>query len=550
VIPAAWVPIARYNRQRSSGVRKVEKVLIVVPPLVNRDESDLDPSRPDIESYRLVSPVEPTSVAADLLNRGYTVKLFDIGAYIDSRAERLAAFLADFRPDTVVVVQSILTFATAQDWDGKAVFDAARAHDPGIVTILTGNNATNYPGVAVTAGVCDYSIKGEVDFAVGDLLDRLTSGAALEEVSGLSRRMDGQTFSNPDYPAVQVEQLPLPAYSILEPDQKRQYSKMLEFGKIRYPAKSVQYRDVMTSRSCTLRCSFCSVAYLRGEKQKYRRKPLERVLAEIEMALEDGIEEIHFFDDLFVQSEQQILDFTDAIARRNLKFNWFVAQGMPLWPLTRVALAAMREAGMYRIIAPFESGSNRGLKKVVGKVHSTIEHHHDVIEWAHAAGIELIGMFVIGMPGETRGEIYETLRFAEAHPQIDYSVFSIATPMVGTRLMRQVTEQGRLDDQGKINRVIKRTVALYHTDEFSEYELGVIRAFDWDRINFSTPQRQEKYAGMVGISTQQLLELREHSKQTFYRFFPDYDGPTTFHDLYPHPGMYRKGEPLIPQELY
>jgi hypothetical protein len=124
VIPAAWVPIARYNRQRSSGVRKVEKVLIVVPPLVNRDESDLDPSRPDIESYRLVSPVEPTSVAADLLNRGYTVKLFDIGAYIDSRAERLAAFLADFRPDTVVVVQSILTFATAQDWDGKAVFDA------------------------------------------------------------------------------------------------------------------------------------------------------------------------------------------------------------------------------------------------------------------------------------------------------------------------------------------------------------------------------------------------------------------------------------------
>jgi hypothetical protein len=55
---------------------------------------------------------------------------------------------------------------------------------------------------------------------------------------------------------------------------------------------------------------------------------------------------------------------------------------------------------------------------------------------------------------------------------------------------------------------------------------------------------------MVGISTQQLLELREHSKQTFYRFFPDYDGPTTFHDLYPHPGMYRKGEPLIPQELY
>jgi anaerobic magnesium-protoporphyrin IX monomethyl ester cyclase len=528
----------------------IEKVLIVVPPLVNRDESDLDPSRPDIESYRLVSPVEPTSVAADLLGRGYAVRLFDLGAYMTERGERLNAFLQDFQPQAVVVVQSIITFATAQDWDGKAVFDAARRIDPGLVTILTGNNATNYPGVAVGEEVCTYSIKGEVDFAVGELLDRLNASQPLDNLAGLSRRVDGAVVNNPDSPSVKIESLPMPAYHILEPDQKSQYSKMLEFGKIRYPEKSVRYRDIMTSRSCTLRCSFCSVAHLRGETQKYRRKSVARILAEIEAALEDGVEEIHFFDDLFAHSEQQILEFTEAILRRRLKFHWFVAQGMPMWPLTKDALAAMREAGMYRVIAPFESGSNRVLKKVVGKVHSTVEHHHNVIEWVHAAGLELIGMFVIGMPGETRGEIYETLKFAESHPQIDYTVFSIATPMVGTRLMRQVVEQGRLDDQDKINRVIKRTVALYRTDEFSEYELGVIRAFDWDRINFSTPERQARYAGMVGITLQQLLELRQHSQSTFRRFFPDYDGPLSFHDLHDHPGMFLKRGPLIPQELY
>jgi len=531
-------------------VTTITKVLLVVPPLVNRDESDIDPTRPDIESYRLVSPVEPTSVAADLIRRGFTVRIFDLGAYMTERSERLAAEFTEFGPDAVVVVQSIITFATAQDWDGKAVFDIGRAAVPGLVTVLTGNNATNYPGVAVGAGICDFSIKGEVDFAVGNLLEQLNRSQPIESLPGLSRRVDGAVVNNPDYPKVDIDSLPMPAYHILDPSQKLQYSKMLEFGKIRFPEKSVNYRDIMTSRSCTLRCSFCSVAHLRGETQKYRRKSLARVVAEIEAALEDGVQEIHFFDDLFAHSEQQIHEFADAIVNRHLRFHWFVAQGMPLWPLTKDAISAMREAGMYRIIAPFESGANRVLKKVVGKVHSTTEHHHDVIQWSQQAGLELIGMFVIGMPGETRDEIYETLKFAEAHPEIDYSVFSIATPMVGTRLMRQVTEQGRLDDQGVINRVIKRTVALYHTDEFSEYELGVIRAFDWDRINFSTVDRQERYASMVGISTQQLQELRDHSHQTFRRFFPDYDGPLTFHDLYRHPGMFLKGGPLIPQELY
>lgn len=533
-------------------VRMVSKVLIVVPPLVNTgDEGDLNPDRPDFEAYRLVSPVEPTVVAADLLSRGFTVKLFDLGTYLTGRFERLDEFLTAFAPDAVVVIQSILTFATAQDWDGKRVFDLARQRSPGVVTVLTGNSATNYPDKAVREGVCDYAIRGEVDFAVGELLTMLDRGGEVAAVPGLACRLaSGEVFVSDRYPAVDVAKLPLPAYHLLEPDQKAQYAKTLERAKIRFPEKSNRYRDIMTSRGCILRCSFCSVAYLRGERQKYRRKPLDMVMAEIESALEDGIEEIHFFDDLFVQSEAQILEFTDELRRRNLRFHWFVGQGQPLWPLTREALAAMKETGMYRIICPLESGNNRVLKEVVGKVYSTVEHHSNVVTWARELDLEIIGMFVVGMPGEKRHEILDTVRFAEAHPEIDYSVFSIATPMVGTRLMRQVTREGRLDDQDKINRVIKRTVALYETDAFNAYEMGVVRTFDWDRINFPTMERRAKYARMVGITLEQLDIVREYSKKTFYRFFPGYDGPRSFTELYDQPGLFKALEPAIPSTLY
>ena len=162
--------------------------------------------------------------------------------------------------------------------------------------------------------------------------------------------------------------------------------------------------------------------------------------------------------------------------------------------------------------------------------------------------MEIIGMVVVGLHGETRGEILDTIRFAEAHPEIDYSVFSIATPMVGTRLMQQVTKDGSLADVNSINKIIKRTVALYKTGEFDEYEMGVIRAFDWDRINFSTEERRLKYARMVGVTMEQLDEMRAHSRHTFEEYFPDFQGPYSFEEL--TPGLYQEMEPLIPASLY
>lgn len=539
------------NSPPSVDENSARRVLIVVPPLVGADEEQFDPGsdRPDFEARRLVSPVEPLTVAAVLSERGFDVRIFDMGVHPESRYEKFEADYREFEPDYLAVVQAIITFATAQDWDGDKVFRISREISPGIRTVLTGNNATNYPGVAVEKNVCDYSIKGEVDFALPDLFSRLASGKIYNDIDGLSYKAhDGTLVNNPKYPAVDVSKLPVPAYELLDEMHIQQYARILERGKIRYPEKNHNYRDIMTSRSCILRCSFCSVAHLRGPRQRYRKKPLALLIDEITAALDSGIGEVHFFDDLFAQSTDEIIKFCDQVVKRGMKFNWFVAQGMPLWVLTEEALTAMRDAGMYRLIAPFESGNQRVLREVVGKIKSTIDHHHNAANWASKLGIELIGMFVVGMAGEERSEILDTVTFAEQHPEIDYSVFSIATPMVGTRLFDKV--KGQLEDEGVINRVIKRTVALYESDEFAQYELGVIRAFDWDRINFSTEERRIKYARMVGISLDELDQMREHSRATFYKFFPDYQGPLSFRELFDQTETRFAGEPVIPETLY
>ena len=93
-----------------------------------------------------------------------------------------------------------------------------------------------------------------------------------------------------DHPTDITRPLP-PAHHPLNDDDRRRYSQLLEKGKIR-SGEEPDYRDIMSSRGCILRCSFCSVAHLRGEKQRYRRKTIDQVVTEIAQALDDGIEEI------------------------------------------------------------------------------------------------------------------------------------------------------------------------------------------------------------------------------------------------------------------
>lgn len=509
------------------------RILLITPPLVRQEAYPSDDARPDFEALRLISPAEPLTVAAVLEAAGHPVAFVDMGSHAVGRDAAIVRALTEFNPDAVALVQSILTFATSHDWDGREIFDLVRKHCPAATTILTGGHATNYPGKAVADGACDYAIRGEVDFALPQLIDALATQAPLADIAGLSfRGADKVLATHPDYPTVDITRLPPPAYHLLNDDDRRRYSQLLEKGKIRYPEKSRNYRDIMSSRGCILRCSFCSVAHLRGEKQRYRRKTIDQVVTEIAQALDDGIEEIHFFDDLFAETEADILALTEALARRRLHFPWFVAQGMPLWPLTRDALTAMHETGMYRLICPFESGSERVLKRVMGKL-ADVGHNRAIVDWASAMDIEIIGMYVIGMPGETRGELLETLAFAEDNPAIDYHVFSIATPMMGTRLTRKLNEQHRLDAQWseRANRVIKRTVALFENGATSPVELGLIRSHDWDRINFSSAERRRRYARMVGITLDELEQMRRHSLSTFAGFFPDYDGPRSFAEL-------------------
>jgi len=135
-----------------------------------------------------------------------------------------------------------------------------------------------------------------------------------------------------------------------------------------------------------------------------------------------------------------------------------------------------------------------------------------IVSKCRQLGIDLGANFVIGFPGETWEELRETFRFAESCG-FDLTHFHIATPLPGTELYHIAKNRGLLPDNFSFfdKKYFGFGQAFISTDEFTAQELMVLRAYEYDRINFSTPEKIAKVAEMMLVDQE---ELREHRRQT------------------------------------
>ena len=136
----------------------------------------------------------------------------------------------------------------------------AREELPGVTTILTGSYATNYPGRAIENGKCDYSLKGEVELSLPNLIKLLREGSEdLSSIPGLSYKVANELIDDPRYPNTDITILPPPAYQILDEEHTQGYVTTVERGKIRFPERSQRYRDIMTSKAALLGVLFAAL---------------------------------------------------------------------------------------------------------------------------------------------------------------------------------------------------------------------------------------------------------------------------------------------------
>jgi B12-binding domain/radical SAM domain protein of rhizo-twelve system len=107
--------------------------------------------------------------------------------------------------------------------------------------------------------------------------------------------------------------------------------------------------EVESSRGCPYSCTFCAKENFRN---KYRKRPLNTILTEIDRLLSQGVEYIYFVDEIFLPNEPLL----KSLAERDLKIG--VQTRIDLWNEASIELLA--KAGCVSIEAGVESITEEG----------------------------------------------------------------------------------------------------------------------------------------------------------------------------------------------
>ena len=390
-------------------------------------------------------------------------------------------------------------------------FELVKEVNKDIITVLGGIYPTLSIGVAVLDHNIDFIIRSEGEERLPALLREIEGNGEFNKVDGLAYRKKGETeFTiNPVIERVKdPDKFPLPDYKNFNMDNYlnfgQKYTQNFQFR--RYPVG-----QTIVSKGCSYRCTFCSSARIYGDDVVFRSP--EHVLAEIDMLVKDyGIKELIIVDDNILLDRKRFLAILQGLIDRKYDLQW-KNNNMAVWLMDDEIIDKMRESGCYQITLSIESGSAKTLRLMKKPV--ILEKTYPIIEKIKSAGIELCSNFIIGYPGETWEDIRQTFKYAE-EIDIDYVLFSIATPLPRTELYEIAKQQKLLPEDFSFEnpKYYGFGKGLITTEEFTPFELEVVRAFEWDRINFKTEAKKAKIASMCGITMDELEHWRKETRRS------------------------------------
>jgi anaerobic magnesium-protoporphyrin IX monomethyl ester cyclase len=363
-------------------------------------------------------------LAAVSEQRGDHVRVLDM----QSDDVSLRQVVAEHPPDVVGITATTVQIESA--W--RVARELRQLTEARIV--LGGSHPTVLPAESVQRPEVDVVVRSEGELTWIDLCNHLENGESLDELPGITYHREGKVIHNPDRAVIEdVDELPFPAYHLYRMDRYSNLQPTLDH--IEGPSY-----PILSSRGCPYRCNYCSQILPRG----WRARSPESVVSEWRWLVKElGAAEIGVLDDSFNIDRQRALEICDRIIAEGLNHvPWIMINGIRANLANETLLGRMREAGCIRTAFGVESGNQRILDTVIHK-QLTLDQVREAFRAAKAVGMETIGFFIIGLPGETEETVEDTIRFAcELDPVV--ANFSMATPFPGTEMYDQVLAQGRL----------------------------------------------------------------------------------------------------------
>jgi len=276
------------------------------------------------------------------------------------------------------------------------------------VTVLPEQSLRDCPAI-------DFVVRKEFDYATKEFAE----GKPLDQILGVSYRKNGSVAHNADRPQLQDLDA-LPHVTDI-------YQRDLDVRRYNVPFLLHPYVSLYTTRGCPAQCTFCLWPQTTSG-HAWRKRSTDDVAREMAKAKEywPYVKEFFFDDDTFNIQKARTIELCEKL--KPLKLTWSCTSRVTTDYDT---LKAMKEAGCRLMIVGYESGDQQILKNI--KKGATLERARQFTKDAHKLGLVIHGDFILGLPGETRETIKNTIAFAK-ELDVETIQVSVAHAYPGTEL--------------------------------------------------------------------------------------------------------------------
>lgn len=446
-------------------------------------------------------------IITSILKNKYELYIIDanVNEYSEDVVEQK---LYEYVPDVVIVTALSVEYFRAYHTAAKLSKQAF----PNVPVLMGGVYPTVSPEHVIEDKNIDLAILGHAEERLDILLSYIEQKdwEAIKSFAGIAyRNKSGEKIILPlNHYIGDVSHMVKPDYSLIDVD------KYLDLERKSVANQNMEINgrsaSIISSYGCSYNCLFCATRTISGRKVAYR--PAEDVLDEIDYFVrQKHVESIVFIDDCILANRTRAQYIFQEIIDRQYNIEIQITN-VAAWHLDREILQLLKKAGLFKLGISVESGNERVLHDIIHKPLK-LEILPGLVDLCRELNILMYANFVIGFPGESWDEIRDSLRVAE---ELDFDLVNIhiATVLPKTELYDLAKNTNSLPDnfsffEEDINFGFGK--GNITTDEFTPEELMILRSYEWDRINFSTPEKKARALKVMNITE---ADLKEHRRQT------------------------------------
>jgi tRNA A37 methylthiotransferase MiaB len=326
-------------------------------------------------------------------------------------------------------VYGISSGFTPYHGEALKVAELVKAWDSKRVVVMGGAHVSADPEGVLQNSLVDYVVLGEGERRLPLLLRELDKKGRTAAIDGIGTRLDGEiTVSDASSFIDDLDALPYPARDLLDPDL--------------YRIRKKRSTMMITSRGCPHRCAYCSAHRTMGTGFR-TRSPLSIIEEMKECRKKFDVRAFDIEDDNFTYDQKRAAEvlrlIIETFGEGTLEMS--AMNGVSFSSLSGELMCLMKRTGFTAINISLVSTSD-ALRITMGRPAAGAADFNAVLDAAERVGLNVVAYAILGMPGQTIGEMVDTVGYLMGRRVLIGP--SIYYPVPGTALFDVCRKEGCL----------------------------------------------------------------------------------------------------------